>query len=103
MKNRYSQRELEANIAKVLQSDVKDSQLLKESIEEIVETVNIYHQELTYQNEELMRTNMELSSLKDKYQLLFMKRQSAMSFLMEMIGSWKQTRHSVAELVLCPT
>lgn len=71
MKNRYSQRELEANIAKVLQSDVKDSQLLKESIEEIVETVNIYHQELTYQNEELMRTNMELSSLKDKYQLLF--------------------------------
>lgn len=71
MKNRYSQKELETNIAKVLQSDVKDSQLLKESIEEIVETVNIYHQELTYQNEELMRTNIELSSLKDKYQLLF--------------------------------
>lgn len=71
MKNKYSEAELKKNIEMVLHNDVQDTKLLRESIEEIVETVNIYHQELTYQNEELMRTNMELSWLRDKYQLLF--------------------------------
>lgn len=71
MENKYSKKELERNIKQVLQNDVKDSQLLRQSLEEIIETVNIYHQELNYQNEELMRANMELSWLKEKYQLLF--------------------------------
>lgn len=71
MKNKYSEAELKKNIEMVLHNDVQDTKLLRESIEEIVETVNIYHQELTYQNEELMRTNMELSWLRDKYRLLF--------------------------------
>lgn len=71
MKNKYSEEELKKNIEQALHHDVQDAKLLRESIEEIVETVNIYHQELTYQNEELMRTNMELSWLRDKYQLLF--------------------------------
>lgn len=63
--------ELRRKIDRVVSSNFTDTELLKQNIEEIVEQVNIYHQELVYQNQELLRANMELQMLKEKYQALF--------------------------------
>ncbi|SIS47931.1 HD-GYP domain-containing protein [Salimicrobium flavidum] len=39
--------------------------------EEILSTLSVYHEELQYQNEELKRTNHQLTLMKEKYESLF--------------------------------
>lgn len=63
--------DISKKIDEVLNSEFKDTELLKQDIEEIVEQISIYHQELQYQNQELSRANMELQFLQEKYKALF--------------------------------
>lgn len=71
MEKKYSSSELKQRIDEVLNNDSGDMQLVKDNINVALEQVNIYHQELHYQNAELMRTVEQLEILKEKYQTLF--------------------------------
>ncbi len=61
-----------SRIDKVLSSEKGPiSELSKKTIEEILEEVNVYHQELEFQNQELMRIREELEESKHHYEDLF--------------------------------
>ena len=63
---------LKSRIEKVLNKDNSEfNTLAKKSIEEILEEVNIYHQELEYQNMELQRIREELEKSQAHYNELF--------------------------------
>lgn len=57
---------LQKKIKAVLGQKIKPEQLSQHSLEELVEEVSVYHQELEYQNLELMRTQEELLKTKDQ-------------------------------------
>lgn len=66
-----SKNESNANILKAKIQDLlehkKDKSLADLSLEKLIEEVNIYHQELVYQNEELIRTRNELELSEKNY------------------------------------
>ncbi len=63
---------LKDKIGLMLRNKQLDESILEKlSIRELVEEISIYHQELVYQNEELMRSGAEVEEKKNRYQELF--------------------------------
>ncbi|SDJ45409.1 sensor domain-containing diguanylate cyclase/phosphohydrolase [Salimicrobium halophilum] len=61
---------MEEVIEQILQgNNVEDYK--NETKEEILSTLSVYHEELRFQNEELKRTNHQLTVMKEKYESLF--------------------------------
>lgn len=71
MENKYSSDHLKKCIEEALNCDFNDAELVKNNISEVIEQVNVYHQELHFQNAELTQTVAQLEILKEKYHTLF--------------------------------
>lgn len=71
METKYSSEQLKKLIEDALECDINDKQSVRNNISEMIEQINVYHQELYYQNAELSQTISQLEIMKEKYHALF--------------------------------